>query len=42
MIGQNVGYQYPQAYTKIHNKSGVLLQITGGKEEPNIVFMLKL
>jgi hypothetical protein len=42
MIGQNVGYQYPQAYTKIHNKSGVLLQITGGKEEPILVFMLKL
>jgi hypothetical protein len=42
MIGQNVGYHYPQAYTKRHNKSWVLLQISGGKEEPNFVFMLKL
>jgi len=42
MIGQNVGYHYPQKYTKRHNNSGVLRQITGGKEEPNFVFMLKL
>ena len=41
MIGQNVGYHYPQTYTKRRNKSGDFLQITGGKEEPN-VFMLKL
>ena len=32
---------YMQTYTNNVNKTWVLLQTTGGKDEPNIVFMWK-
>ena len=35
------GQHYPQANTNNVNKTSALLQITGGKDEPNIVFMRK-
>ena len=36
-----VGHHYPQGNTNNVNKTGVLLQTTGGKDEPTIVCMLK-
>ena len=36
-----VGHHYMQTDTNNINKTGVLLQTTGGKEELNIVFMRK-
>jgi len=36
-----VGHHYAQANTNNVNKTCALLQITGGKDEPNIVFMWK-
>ena len=36
-----VGHHYAQANTNIVNKTRALLQTTGGKDEPNIVFMRK-
>ena len=36
-----VGHRYSQANTNIVRKTLVLLQTTGGKDEPNIVFMRK-
>jgi hypothetical protein len=37
-----IGHHYAQANTNNVNKTPVLLQTTGGKHEPNIVFMQKL
>jgi len=37
-----VGHHYMQTYTNNINKTCFLLQTTGGKDEPNIVFMRKL
>ena len=36
-----VGHHYAQTNTNKVNKTCSLLQTTGGKEEPNIVFMRK-
>ena len=36
-----VGHQYSQANTNNLNKTQVLLQTTGGKDQPNIVFIRK-
>jgi len=36
-----VGHHYLQANTNNINKTRALLQTTGGKDEPNIVFMRK-
>ena len=36
-----VGHHYEQANTNNVNKTWSLLQTTGGKDEPNIGFMLK-
>jgi hypothetical protein len=36
-----VGHYYPQANTNNVNKKWTLLQITGGKDEPNNVCMRK-
>ena len=36
-----VGHHYTQTNTNNVNKTRVLLQTTGGKDEPNIVFMQK-
>ena len=36
-----VGHYYPQANTNNVNKTWILLQTTGGKDEPNIVCMRK-
>ena len=38
---KSVGHQYTQANTRNVNKMCDLLQTTGGKDEPNIVFMRK-
>jgi hypothetical protein len=35
----NVGHHYTQTNRNNVNKTCVLLQTTGGKDEPNIVFM---
>ena len=37
-----VGHHYAQAKANNVNKTSALLQTTGGKDEPNIVFMRKL
>jgi len=37
-----VGYHYMQTNTNNVNKTWALLQTTGGKDEPNIVFIWKL
>ena len=36
-----VGHHYAQTNTNNVNKTRALLQTTGGKDEPNIVFMRK-
>ena len=36
-----VGHHYAQTYTHNVNKTGAPLQTTGGKDEPNIVFIWK-
>jgi hypothetical protein len=36
-----VGHHYTQTNTNNVNKTCLLLQTTGGKDEPNIVFMRK-
>ena len=36
-----VGHHYAQSNTNNVNKTSTLLQTTGGKDEPNIVFMWK-
>ena len=36
-----VGHHFAQTNTTEANKTWTLLQTTGGKDEPNIVFMLK-
>ena len=38
---QYVEYHYTQTNTNNVNKTRTLLQTTGGKDEPNIVFMRK-
>ena len=35
------GHQYTQTNTNNINKTRAILQITGGKDEPNIAFMRK-
>ena len=36
-----VGHHYMQTNTNNVNKTSALLQTTGGKDEPNIIFMQK-
>ena len=36
-----VGHRYAQTNTNSVNKTWTILQTTGGKDEPNIVFMWK-
>jgi len=41
MTRQNVGHYYTQIYIKKYNETLALLQITGGKDESNIVVKRK-